>query len=87
MGQREAACHGSGSERRGLKSQGPFKRVKEFGFYPRGHKKPLKGFKKGTNVTSFTFQRGHSGSSVSSALVKGRQSRETREGSSRIAHQ
>lgn len=35
--------------------QGPFKLFKECGFYPMGHKKPLRGFKKRSDVIRFTL--------------------------------
>lgn len=57
---------------------------KECGLHPKGHKKPLQGFNKGTDMTRLTGWKDHSGCSVKRARVKDKpESRETREDSSR----
>lgn len=59
------------------------KLFKGCGLYPGGHKKPLQGFKKETDMTRVTAQKDHSGCSVKKARVKDKtESRETREDSS-----
>ena len=57
--------------------------LKECGLHPKGHKKPLQGFKKGTDMTRLTGWKDHYGCSVKRARVKDKpESRETREDSS-----